>query len=267
MLHTLAALLTFCPYRAAKVRKAQDMTPAFGTLRVCEDAVDLARTGAVYLCDLAVRRQGRTVIALSGGNTPKPLYEHLAQEPIKSRLPWDRIHWVLGDERFVPPSNPASNYGMARAAFLAHVPVPPENVHPVETEGVTLDEAAARYEAMLKGLYGSDQLQTDRPLLDLTLLGLGDDGHTASLLPGEPVLQERKRWVAPVPKGRSEERVTLTYPPLDASGVVAFLVSGEAKRDILDKILSGDDSFPASRIRAQGEVIWFADRAAAGRWA
>lgn len=242
------------------------MKPAFGTLRICGDADALARAGAEYLCDLAASREGRTLIALSGGNTPKPLYALLAQEPIKSRMPWDRVHFVLGDERFVPPSDPASNYGMARAAFLSHVPVPAENVHPVDTQGVTLDEAAERYEAMLKSLYGAEMLLPDRPLLDLTLLGLGEDGHTASLLPGEPVLQERKRWVAPVPRGRAEERVTLTYPALDASTVVAFLVSGEGKRDVLDKILSGDTSFPASQIRARGEVIWFADRAAAGRW-
>lgn len=243
------------------------MKPAFGTLRVCEDAADLARVGATYLCDLAANHQGSPIIALSGGNTPKPLYELLAQEPIKSRLPWDRAQWILGDERFVPPTDPASNYGMARAAFLSHVPVPPENVHPVETDGVTLDEAAMRYEAMLKQLYGADTLDPRRPLLALTLLGLGDDGHTASLIPGQPVLREMKRWVAPVPKGRNEERITLTYPALDSSAVVAFLVSGEAKRDILDKILSGDTNFPAAHIRPVGEVIWFADRAAAGRWA
>lgn len=243
------------------------MTPAFGTLRVCEDATDLAKTGAAYLCDLTAGHEGRSIVALSGGNTPKPLYELLAQEPLRSRLPWDRVHWILGDERFVPPSDPASNFGMARATFLDHVPVPPENVHPVETEGVTLDEAAQAYEAMLKGLYGAETLDPARPLLTLTLLGLGEDGHTASLLPGEPVLQVRDRWVAPVPKGRAEERVTLTYPALDSSGVVAFLVSGEGKRDILDKILSGDADFPASHIRPAGKVIWFADRAAAGRWA
>jgi 6-phosphogluconolactonase len=243
------------------------MTPAFGTLRIYEDAGALASAGADFLCDLAAGNAGRTIIALSGGNTPKPLYRLLAQEPIKSRLPWDRVHWILGDERFVSPSDPASNYGMARAAFLGHVPVPPENVHPVETQGVTLDEAAKRYETMLRGLYGSDMLDVGRPLLNLTLLGLGEDGHTASLLPGQPVLQERKRWVAPVPRGREEERVTLTYPALDSSIVVAFLVSGEGKRDILDKILSGETDFPAAHIRPVGEVIWFTDRAAAGRWA
>jgi 6-phosphogluconolactonase len=243
------------------------MKPAFGTLRVYDDAAALAQAGADYLCGVAAGSDGRTIIALSGGNTPKPLYALLAQEPIMGRLPWDRVHFILGDERFVPPSDPASNYGMARAAFLSHVPVPPQNVHPVETEGVTLDEAAMRYEAMLKGLYGADMLDPRRPLLNLTLLGLGEDGHAASLLPGEPVLHERKRWVAPVPKGRAEERVTLTYPALDSSAVVAFLVSGEGKQDILDKILSGETDFPAAHIRPVGEVIWFTDRAAAGRWA
>jgi 6-phosphogluconolactonase len=243
------------------------MKPAFGTLRVHEDAAALARAGADYLCDLAAGNAGRTIVALSGGNTPKPLYELLGQEPIKGRLPWDRVHWVLGDERFVPPSDPASNFGMACAAFLDHVPAPPQNIHPVETQGVTLEEAAQRYEAMLQGLYGADTLQAGRPLLTLTLLGLGEDGHTASLLPGEPVLRVRDRWVAAVPKGRVEERITLTYPALDSSSVVAFLVAGDGKRDNLDKILSGDTNFPAAHIRAHGEVIWFADRAAAGRWA
>ncbi|HML92392.1 6-phosphogluconolactonase [Methyloceanibacter sp.] len=243
------------------------MTPAFGTLRICEDAADLARKGAAFLCDHAASRTGRTVVALSGGNTPKPLYELLAREPAKSTMPWDRVHWIMGDERFVPPSDPASNYGMARAAFLSHVPVPPENVHPVETGGVTLDEAARDYETVLQGLYGAGTLQPGKPLLDITLLGLGDDGHTASLLPHEPVLQVRDRWVAAVPKGRVEERITLTYPAINASEIVAFLVSGEGKREILDKILSGDDGFPASHVRARGQVLWFADRAAAGRWA
>ena len=243
------------------------MKPAFGTLRTFEDAAALAQAGAQYLCDLAVGNAGRTIVALSGGNTPKPLYELLAQEPIKSRLPWDRVHWVLGDERFVPPTDPANNFGMARAAFLGHVPAPAGNVHPVETEGVTLQQAADRYEAMLKGLYGAGTLEAGRPLLNLTLLGLGEDGHTASLLPGEPVLQERNRWVAAVPKGREEERITLTYPALDSSSVVAFLVAGEGKREILDKILSGGANVPAAYIRPVGEVIWFADRAAAGRWA
>ena len=243
------------------------MKPAIGTLRVSDDLASLSRAGADYLCETARSASSRIVVALSGGNTPKPMYELLAQEPVRSHLPWERVHWILGDERFVPRSSPDSNYGMACATFLSHVPVPPENVHPVPTNGVTLDEAAEQYEAMLMSLYGAKSLRIDQPLLDLTFLGLGPDGHTASLLPGQPVLEETKHWVAPVPHGRPQPRVSLTYPALDSSRVVAFLVAGEDKRDMLDKIWSGDTSVPAGRIRPIGEVIWFVDKAAAGRWA
>jgi len=242
------------------------MKPAVGTLRIYEALPTLSRAAADFLCETAVRKPGQVRIALSGGETPKPMYELLAQDPVRHRLPWDRVQWILGDERFVPPSSPDSNYGMAREAFLAHVPVPEHNVHPVPTEGVDLKEAAAQYEAMLKSLYGASSLRIDRPLLDLTLLGLGPDGHTASLLPGQPVLKEMKRWVAPVPHGRPQPRVSLTYPALDSSRIVAFLVAGEEKREILDRVLSGDTSVPAGRIRPLGEVIWFVDKAAAGRW-
>ncbi len=246
--------------------KSTFMKPAVGTLRIYEDLGALSRAAADFLCETAMRKPGQVRIALSGGETPKPMYELLAQDPVRRRLPWERVHWIFGDERFVPPSSPDSNYGMAREAFLAHVPVPPGNVHPVPTEGIDLKEAAAQYEATLKALYGGTTLRIDRPLLDLTLLGLGPDGHTASLLPGQPVLKEMKRWVAPVAHGRPQPRVSLTYPALDSSRVVAFLVAGEEKREILDKVLSGDTGVPAGRIRPLGEVIWFIDKAAAGRW-
>lgn len=242
------------------------MKPAVGTLRIYEDLAALSEAAADFLCETAVRKPGPVRIALSGGATPKPMYELLAQEPLRRRLPWNRVQWIFGDERFVPPSHPASNYGMARAAFLSHVPVPEHNVHPIPTQGVDLGEAAEQYEATLKALYGANTLRIDRPLLDLTLLGLGADGHTASLLPRQPVLAEYKRWVAPVAHGRIEPRITLTYPALDSSRIVAFLVAGEEKRDILDRVLSGDTAAPAGRIRPLGEVIWFVDRAAAGRW-
>ena len=103
------------------------MKPAIGTLRVSDDLASLSRAGADYLCATARSASSRIVVALSGGNTPKPMYELLAQEPVRSHLPWERVHWILGDERFVPPSSPDSNYGMACATFLSHVPVPPEN--------------------------------------------------------------------------------------------------------------------------------------------
>ncbi len=241
--------------------------PAVGTLRVYDDLPALSQAAAEFLCELATNKQGPVRIALSGGHTPTPMYELLGKDPIRGKLPWDRVHWIFGDERFVPASSPDSNYGMARKAFLDHVPAPKSNVHPVPTEGLDLDAAATRYEATLKTLYGNDTLRIDRTLLDLTLLGLGPDGHTASLLPGQPVLGEHKRWVAPVPHGRPQERVSLTYPALDSSSAVAVAVSGAEKRDMLDRILSGDTDVPAGRIRPLGEVIWFIDKAAAGRWA
>lgn len=245
---------------------APAMKPAVGTLRIYDDLAQMSRAAADFLCETALRKDGQVLIALSGGETPKPMYQLLGQDPVKTRMPWERVQWILGDERFVPPSSPDSNYGMARSAFLDHVPVPEANVHPVPTDGLTLDEAAKRYEATLKGLYGGDVLRIDRPLLDVTLLGLGPDGHTASLLPGQPVLTETKRWVAPVPHGRPQPRVSLTYPALDSSRIVAFLVAGEEKRDILNRVLSGDTSVPAGQIRPIGDVIWFTDRAAAGHW-
>lgn len=244
------------------------MTPTIGTLQVSDDMESLARAGAQWLCDQATRSgPGSFVVALSGGSTPRPLYALLAEEPVRSRFPWDRTHWIFGDERFVPPGDSASNYGMVRDAFLSRVPIPAGNVHPVPTEGLTLDQAAQQYEATLKSLYGADELRADRPLLDVNFLGMGDDGHTASLIPGEPVLQEQHRWVAAVGHGRPEPRITLTFPALNSSRVVVFLVAGASKRPMLDRVLAGDSSVPAGRIRPAGELIWFVDRAAAGQWA
>ena len=243
------------------------MKPAQGSLRVFDTPEDLARGAAEFLCELAEGGTGRLIVSLSGGSTPKPLYRRLAEEPLRSRLSWDRIHWILGDERFVRQTDPASNFGMICDAMLSHVPAPSENIHPVPTEGVTLDEAAERYEKTLQDLYGSATLDPNRPLIDLCLLGMGDDGHTASLIPGQPVLEERRRWVAGVGHGRPEPRITLTYPVLDSSRVVAFLVAGKSKQAVLDQVLSGGSTAPAARVKPVGEIIWFVDREAAGRWA
>lgn len=241
--------------------------PAFGTLRVFPDAAALAASAAQWLCQLAEASHERFVLSLSGGSTPRPLYEALAGHELVKRFPWSRAHFLFGDERFVPPDDPASNYRMVKLAMFDRAPVPAAHIHAVPTVGMSADEAAAAYERTLQAIYGGAMLAKGRPLHDVCLLGLGDDGHTASLIPGEPVLQERKRWVAAVGHGRPEVRITLTYPALESSRVVAFLVAGEGKRDILDAILSGKSDAPAARLRPEGDVIWFADRAAAGRWA
>ena len=148
--------------------------------------------------------------------------------------------------------------------MLAKAPVPPENIHPVPTDG-TPDDAARRYERTLQEAYGAATLDPQRPLFDITLLGLGPDGHTASLLPGEPVLEERKRWVAAVSHGRPEVRITMTYPAIDSSRRVAFLVAGEEKAEIFGAIRAGNSHVPAARVRPVGELFWFVDQAAAGQ--
>jgi 6-phosphogluconolactonase len=177
-------------------------------------------------------------------------------------LPWDRVQLFWGDERFVPPNDPQSNYRMVKETLLDRVAIPAGNVHSVPTQGVTPDEAAAAYETTLKGLYGADAFDPARPLFDVMLLGLGEDGHTASLFPGVAALGERNRWVVPVIGAKAEARITLTYPALDSSRHVAFLVAGESKRDVLMRILAGGSGLPAAGLAPAGSVHWFADRAA-----
>ncbi len=243
------------------------MTPAHGTLRVFDDAAALAAGAAEFICERAEASHRRFVMSLSGGGTPKPVYQALAGDTLVKRFPWDRAAFLFGDERFVPPDDPASNYRMVREAMFSRAPVPPGNIHAMPTAGATAEQCAAQYERTLAALYGGHTLAKDRTLHDMVLLGLGDDGHTASLIPGESVLDEHVRWVAVVGHGRPEVRITLTYPALQSSAVTIFLVSGEGKRAILDRVLGGDDSLPAGRLRPEGELFWFADRAAAGTWA
>jgi 6-phosphogluconolactonase len=173
------------------------------------------------------------------------------------------VSWYWGDERFVPYDHPESNFRMTRDAMLGKAPVPPENIHPIPTDG-SPEDAARRYELTLQQAYGAAKLDPHRPLFDVTLLGLGSDGHTASLLPGEPALDERKHWVAVVSHGRPEVRITMTYPVLESSRRIAFLVAGKEKAAIFNTIRKGGSRVPAAQIRPVGELLWFVDRAAAG---
>ena len=234
-------------------------TPA--RVEVSKDPEALAHRVAGWMTDLAANSRGRFAIGLSGGSTPRRLYQLLAENPFRDRLPWDRVHWFWGDERFVPWDHPDSNYGMVRAALLGRVPVPPGNIHGIPTTGTPADAAAA-YERVLKSHYGSESLDPTRPLFDIQVLGLGPDGHTASLIPGTSVLEERHRWVAEVIGGRPEPRITLTYPALESSRHTAFLVVGADKRETLSRALAGDPALPAARIRPVGELIWLVDEAA-----
>jgi len=239
------------------------MSLAMGHIAKFPEPLALARHVAEWMTAAALASTGSFRISLSGGSTPKTLYGLLASDEFKRRFPWQRVSWYWGDERFVPYDDPESNYRMTHEAMLAKVPEPPQDIHPVPADG-TPEEAARRYERTLKEAYGAPTLDPARPLFDIMLLGLGPDGHTASLLPGEPVLDERERWVVAVAHGRPEVRITMTYPAIESSRHVAFLVAGREKAAILGAIRAGGSQVPAARVRPIGELLWFVDRAAAG---
>lgn len=233
-------------------------------VQVAEDAAALAELAADWLLAQATQKHGTFSVALSGGSTPRRLYQLLASAPRRDSFPWARTLWFWGDERFVPHDDPASNYRMVHEAMLARAPVPAANIHPMPTEGLEPEEAAAVYERTLKQFYGAQQLSTDKPLFDVMLLGLGTNGHTASLFPGTAVLEERDRWVGTMTDPEAGTRLTLTYPALESSRETAFLVAGEDKRAVLHRVLEGDTSLPAARVRPQGSLRFLVDRAAAG---
>ncbi|MBV8848441.1 MAG: 6-phosphogluconolactonase [Methylobacteriaceae bacterium] len=239
------------------------MADEFGELIVFPDADALARGAALWLKDRLAPLQGRIAIALSGGSTPRRLFQLMGSE-FKDEFPWERMHFFWGDERFVPHDDPDSNFHMANEALLSKIVVPSGNIQPVPTENIAPEESARAYEHELQAFYGATALQPGKFLFDVQLLGLGEDGHTASLIPGQPVLDERTRWVAPVSQGRPETRITLTYPPIESSRHIAFLISGAAKRDALHKVRARSADLPAARLRPEGDLTFLVDRAAAG---
>lgn len=229
-----------------------------GTMEVVKDAGALAARAADIIAGrLKVARYPFRLV-LSGGSTPRATYELLAKKEIN----WDCAELFFSDERFVPPDHKDSNYRMVRETLLSSEFVNPRKLLAIPTDG-TLQSAADRYDEILRQQYGAGTLEEGVPLFHLTLLGLGDDGHTASLLPGQPVLQERNRWAAAVPEGRGEPRISLTYPALNSSELILFLVSGAGKRDALAQARGGIG--PAGGIKPQGEVLWLVDEAAAGK--
>jgi 6-phosphogluconolactonase len=232
-------------------------------IRTFEDAEALALNVAEWLCGLAHASDRAFAVCLSGGSTPRRLYECLAGPGIVSRFPWSRVHWFWGDERFVPHGDLDSNYRLAREALLSRAPVPNANIHAIPTEGLSPEQAAAAYETTLKRFYGAEMVVPGRPLFDVTLLGIGEDGHTASLFPGQPALLETRRWAVAVIGAKSEPRITLTYPTLDSSRDIAFLATGEGKRGVVARAQARDGTIPAARVRPVGRLHWFTDRAAA----
>jgi 6-phosphogluconolactonase len=230
---------------------------------ISETPEQLAHRAADWIVEQVSKSGTKFALCLSGGETPKRLYELLATPAYRARMPWDRTHCFWGDERVVPYDDPQSNYHMAWEALLRHVPIPADNIHPIPTEHMSPAAGAAAYAATLKRFYGADSLDSRRPLFDIMLLGLGEDGHTASLFPESPTLAETERWVVPVVGETPPDRITLTYPVLASSGVTAFLVAGESKRSALARVRAGDLSLPAARLQPAGDVYWFIDRAAA----
>ena len=221
------------------------------------------------LAAAAIAARGRFRLALSGGSTPKRLYELLAGPPWRDALDWERLEVFFGDERAVPPEDAASNYHMAYEAMLGSVSLPPSRVHRMEAERPNLDTAALAYEATMARVFGLPAgIAEEPPRFDLVLLGLGNDGHTASLFPHTAALRETKRWCVPnwVPQHEAH-RMTLTYPVLNHAREVIFLVAGEDKAEPLSEVLEGPpdpERLPSQRIRpTAGKLLFLADVAAA----
>jgi 6-phosphogluconolactonase len=227
------------------------------------DTGALAKAAAGRLLARIEANAARIAICLTGGSSPKQLYALLATAPYRDRIPWDRVHWFIGDERFVPPADPLNNMAMARRIFLDAY-APPSNIHPIPTDAASPDESAERYARDLRSFYGADRLDQGRPLFDLVLMGVGPDGHTASIFPGYPTLSETERWVVGVPKANVEPfvpRVTLTLPALAPCREMLFEVAGHDKRAILTRMLDGE-ALPANLARSNGETVWLVDKAA-----
>lgn len=223
----------------------------------------------IQIAETAVKKRGVFTVALSGGTTPQMLYQLLATEPFSERVDWSRTQVFWGDERCVPPDNDESNYLKADLALLSHIPLPAENIHRVQAE-LPPEQAAENYEETLLKFFSSlqDEAERTRAQFDLLLLGMGDDGHTASLFPGTPAIHEQTRWVAAQYIDKlAAWRVTLTPAILNHAANVIFLVAGEAKSYALQKVIYGSyqpDRFPAQIIQpVQGNLRWMVDEAAA----
>jgi 6-phosphogluconolactonase len=237
-------------------------------IRIADDPASLAEIAAREVVNVArdaVAARGRFTVALAGGSTPRATYRRLAQPPFATQMPWDRTLVFFGDERGVAPTHEESNYGMAHAALLAHVPIPPEHVFRIRGEDPDPDAVAADYARVLAEALGVRR--GEMPRLDLILMGLGVDGHTASLFPGSPVLKETFRTVAAVHATAASvpQRFTLTYPVLNAAACVIYIVSGAEKAKVVKAALADPTTtLPAAMVRpSDGRLLWMLDRAAA----
>jgi 6-phosphogluconolactonase len=249
------------------------MAPAYPGVVVLEDAAAVAREGARRFVGLgreAIAARGLFHAALSGGKTPGLLFRVLAEDEFRNAVDWKRTHLYWSDERSVPPGHSDSNYGLASRELLARISIPPDNVHRMEAEREDADRAAEEYEQLLRRMIPANE--QGYPSFDLIYLGMGGDGHTASLFPGSPALEESSRAVVcqfVVPPGLPRtRRMTFTFPLLNSARTVIFLVTGADKAGRLREVLEGTaaTAYPAQRIRpVAGERIVLADRAAAAQ--
>jgi 6-phosphogluconolactonase len=235
-------------------------------IKIVADSAALNRAAAEEFqnaAESAIADRGRFSVALSGGNTPRSIYSLLAQE-YKTNLPWEKIHIFFGDERSVPPDHPDSNYRMANEALLSRVPIPAENVHRVRAE-LQPEQAAQNYENQLRDFF--HPAANAWPRFDLIMLGLGEDGHTASLFPESSALEEKSRLVvATWVEEKKTYRITLTYPVLNHAADVEFLVSGAGKAQILRDVLypRSPTTYPSQHIKPEnGRLLWLVDQDAA----
>lgn len=234
-------------------------------LRILPDSAAIAEAAAQIVTDLAqkaIERQGRFSLALSGGSTPRALYQLLATELYASQMQWDKVHIFWGDERCVEPDHDDSNYRMAKEVLLDPMSLPPENIHRIKGE-IDPQQAASEYETVLHEYFGSDE-----PRFDGLLLGMGDDGHTASLFPHTTALNETERWVVGnFIASKQVWRITLTATAINAASNVLFLVSGGRKAERLKQVLKASyqpDKLPSQLIKPRnGNLIWLVDQAAA----
>ncbi|WP_316219509.1 6-phosphogluconolactonase [Bradyrhizobium sp. SZCCHNR1043] len=224
------------------------------------DRATMARVAAEHLLARTDTNPGRVAICLTGGSSPRQLYELLATDAYRERIPWPRVHWFIGDERYVPPGDSLHNMTTARHVFLDAC-APAANIHPIATDGSDPEAIARDYQRTLEAFYGAARLDSGRPLFDLVLLGIGPDGHVASLFPGFPAIDVTDRWVVGVDKAHVAPfvpRISLTLPALASCRTMLFEVAGADKRAVMARVLAGED-LPANRARSIQETILLID--------
>ena len=242
------------------------MVPGIQSYKNIEEFSEAAASLIIELAKEYIRKNGRFTFVLSGGNTPKTLYEHLSRPGVRDSIDWSSVMLFWGDERNVPKDHPDSNYDMAFRSLISKVPLPEENIFRVPTEIEPVDEVSKAYEAILSKFFNIDLNSKKFPSFDLILLGMGKDGHTASLFAGSTQLKEKERWVVTSyvpPTSPVKERITFTLPLLNNALNVVYLISGIDKKDIMRTVLkekcSEKQIYPSGMVSPKEKLIWFTD--------